>query len=83
MTEQKSGAQISTKAFIQAVAIIFLLMMVAGILTLVIPAGQYTRIQVDGREVIDPAPSSSSPVLISPSGAGSPPRLKSWPPPMG
>ncbi|HAE60363.1 MAG TPA: hypothetical protein DCG54_12875, partial [Anaerolineae bacterium] len=30
------------------------LMMVAGILTLVIPAGEYTRLQVDGREVIDP-----------------------------
>ncbi|PKN94547.1 MAG: hypothetical protein CVU44_05550 [Chloroflexi bacterium HGW-Chloroflexi-6] len=54
MTEQKSGAQISTKAFLQAVSIIFLLMMVAGILTLVIPAGEYTRLQVDGREVIDP-----------------------------
>ena len=29
-------------------------MMIAGILTLVIPAGQYTRIEVDGRETIDP-----------------------------
>jgi uncharacterized ion transporter superfamily protein YfcC len=55
MTQQKSGAHISTKAFIQAVAIIFILMMIAGILTLVIPTGEYTRIQVDGREVIDPA----------------------------
>lgn len=55
MAEQKSGAQISTRAFLQAVAIIFLLMMVSGILTLVIPAGQYDRIKVDGREVIDPA----------------------------
>ena len=55
MTEQKSGAQISTKAFIQAVLIIFALMMVSGILTQVIPAGEYTRIEVDGREAIDPA----------------------------
>jgi uncharacterized ion transporter superfamily protein YfcC len=55
MTEQKSGAQISTKAFIQAVAIIFVLMMVSGILTKLIPAGTYTRVQVDGRDVIDPA----------------------------
>ncbi|MEA4908851.1 MAG: YfcC family protein [Chloroflexi bacterium] len=54
MAEQKSGAQISTKAFIQAVVIIFILMMVSGILTRVIPAGQYARIQLDGREVIDP-----------------------------
>ncbi|NMB59007.1 MAG: YfcC family protein [Chloroflexi bacterium] len=55
MTEHKSGAQISAKAFLQAVAIIFLLMMISGILTQVIPAGSYTRVQVDGREVIDPA----------------------------
>jgi uncharacterized ion transporter superfamily protein YfcC len=55
MSEQKSGAQISARAFFQAVAIIFLLMMVAGILTLTIPAGQYDRVLVDGREVIDPA----------------------------
>jgi uncharacterized ion transporter superfamily protein YfcC len=54
-TEQKSGAQISTKAFLQAVAIIFVLMMVSSILTRVIPAGEYSRIEVDGREVIDPA----------------------------
>jgi uncharacterized ion transporter superfamily protein YfcC len=51
---QKSGAQISSKAFIQAVSIIFLLMMVAGLLTRVVPAGNYTRNLVDGREVIDP-----------------------------
>jgi uncharacterized ion transporter superfamily protein YfcC len=53
-TEQKSGTQISTKAFIQAVAIIFVLMMVSGILTRVIPAGQYARSVEDGREIIDP-----------------------------
>jgi uncharacterized ion transporter superfamily protein YfcC len=55
MTEEKSGAQISTKAFLQAVAIIFALMMISGILTRVIPAGQYARQTVDGREVINPA----------------------------
>ena len=55
MTEQRSGAQISTRAFLQAVAIIFILMIVAGILTLTIPAGEYSRVLVDGREVIDPA----------------------------
>lgn len=54
MSEKKSGAQISQKAFVQAVAIIFALMMMSGILTLVIPAGQYTRLEVDGRETIDP-----------------------------
>ena len=54
MTTQKSGAQISTKAFLQSVAIIFFLMLTAGVLTRLIPAGQYTRSVIDGREVIDP-----------------------------
>ena len=54
MTEQKSGAQISKKAFIQAVVIIFVLMMVSGLLTRLVPSGAYTRIEVDGRESIDP-----------------------------
>ena len=53
MTQQKSGAQISTKAFLQAVVIIFILMMAAGILTRLVPAGQYARVEVDGRQVID------------------------------
>jgi len=52
--EEKSGAQISTKAFIQSVTILFILMMVAGILTRIIPAGSYARTTQDGREVIDP-----------------------------
>lgn len=55
MTDQKSGAQISKKAFIQAVSVIFALMIVSGIMTRLIPAGQYARLEVDGREVIDPA----------------------------
>jgi uncharacterized ion transporter superfamily protein YfcC len=52
MAQQKSGAQISTKAFIQTVSIIFFLMITAGVLTRLIPAGQYARTVVDGREVI-------------------------------
>jgi len=54
MTTKKSGAQISKKAFLQAVVIIFILMMLAGVLTQVIPAGQYNRSLVSGREIIDP-----------------------------
>ena len=50
--EQKSGAQISKKAFIQAVAILFILMMIAGVLTRVVPAGQYARVEQAGRQVI-------------------------------
>jgi uncharacterized ion transporter superfamily protein YfcC len=53
MSQAKSGAQISKKAFLQAVAIIFLLMIAAGVLTRVVPAGQYARMEVDGRMVID------------------------------
>lgn len=52
--EQKAGAQIGKRAFIQSLVILFILMLIAGILTLVVPAGQYTRLDVDGRETIDP-----------------------------
>ena len=52
--DQKAGAQISRRAFLQSLIILFVLMMLAGILTLVLPAGQYTRVEVDGRETIDP-----------------------------
>jgi uncharacterized ion transporter superfamily protein YfcC len=52
--EQKAGAQISQRAFVQSLVILFVLMMIAGILTVLLPAGQYTRIEVDGRETIDP-----------------------------
>lgn len=75
--EQKAGAQISRRAFIQSLVILFVLMMIAGILTLVIPAGQYTRVEVDGRETIDPLPSNSSTNPIIRSGAGSWHRSKS------
>lgn len=53
--ETKAGAQISKKAFLQSVLILALLMLIAGILTRTIPAGQYQRTIVDGREIIDPA----------------------------
>jgi uncharacterized ion transporter superfamily protein YfcC len=51
--EQKAGAQISQRAFIQSLVILFVLMMIAGILTLIVPAGQYARLEVDGRETLD------------------------------
>ena len=55
MADLKSGVQISRKAFIQAVLIIFALMILSGVLTRVIPAGQYQRVVEDGRgEVIVP-----------------------------
>ncbi len=53
--DSKSGVQISRKAFIQAVLIIFVLMLLSGILTRVIPAGQFQREVEEGRgEVIVP-----------------------------
>jgi uncharacterized ion transporter superfamily protein YfcC len=52
--EQRAGAQIGKRAFLQSLVILFVLMMIAGVLTLVIPAGQYTRFDVEGRETIDP-----------------------------
>ena len=53
--DQRAGAQISKRSFIQAVVILFVLMLLAGALTLIIPAGHYARTTLDGREVIDPA----------------------------
>lgn len=52
--EQKSGAQISRKAFIQSFIILLVLMLAAGILTRVVPAGSYNRIQGGERQVIVP-----------------------------
>lgn len=52
--EDRTSIRISTRAFVQSLVILFALMMVAGILTRVLPAGTYTRIQVEGREMIDP-----------------------------
>jgi len=54
MAETKtSGIRISRKAFIQAVLVIFVLMILAGVLTKLVPAGQYARLIENGREVID------------------------------
>ena len=52
--EEKSGAQISQKAFIQSFLILLFLMVLAGILTLVLPGGAYQRVITDGRDMIDP-----------------------------
>lgn len=49
---QKAGARIGFKAFLQSFLILLALMIVTGILTQVIPAGAYDRIEVEGRELI-------------------------------
>jgi uncharacterized ion transporter superfamily protein YfcC len=51
--DEKAGAQISRKAFIQTFIILLLIMTFAGILTRVIPAGSYDRIEENGQMVID------------------------------
>ena len=53
--EQKSGAQIGKRAFLQSAFILLALMILAGILTLVLPAGEYQRYEENGRILIDPA----------------------------
>ncbi len=53
--EQKAGAQISQKAFLQSLLILLVLMVTAGILTRLIPAGVFNRVTVNAREMIDPA----------------------------
>ncbi|MDD5371240.1 MAG: AbgT family transporter [Anaerolineaceae bacterium] len=52
--EEKSGAQISRRAFFQSIIILIILMISAGILTRVVPSGSYTRLVQGGRESIDP-----------------------------
>ena len=51
---EKAGAQISKKAFLQSFFILLALMLLAGILTRVIPAGAYQRVEIEGRTVLDP-----------------------------
>lgn len=55
MSEQKNkGLNISVKSFITAIAVIFILMVASYILTLVIPGGEYARIEdAQGNTVID------------------------------
>jgi uncharacterized ion transporter superfamily protein YfcC len=53
--ESQAGIRISARAFVQSLVILFVLMMVAGLLTRIVPAGVYDRLSVDGREMIDPA----------------------------
>ena len=53
MTE-RSGAQITRKAFIQSAVILLVFMLLAGILTRAVPAGSFDRYQEAGRTLIDP-----------------------------
>lgn len=52
--EEKAGAQINKRTFIQSALILLVLMIAAGILTRVLPAGVYDRYEAEGRVLIDP-----------------------------
>jgi uncharacterized ion transporter superfamily protein YfcC len=52
--KEKAGAQISQRAFIQSLVILLILMLLAGVLTRVVPSGHYDTILNNGRQVIDP-----------------------------
>jgi uncharacterized ion transporter superfamily protein YfcC len=51
---QPSSLQINKRAFSQALIILFVLMLVAGTLTRLVPSGEYARVEQEGRQVIDP-----------------------------
>jgi len=79
--DQKAGAQISKRSFLQAVVILFVLMMLAGLLTLIIPAGHYARSTLEGAKLSIQLRFKLFPNPIIRSGAGSRLRLKCWPVP--
>jgi len=54
VTTSTAGLKISRRSFLSSVIILVLLMLAAGILTRVIPAGQFARVINDGRESIVP-----------------------------
>lgn len=49
---EQTGLKISRKSFFSSVIILFILMVLAGVLTRAIPAGTYGRMTIDGRESI-------------------------------
>jgi len=55
MEERQAGTRIGRRAFVSAALILLALMMLAGILTRLVPAGAYQRVLQNGREVLDPA----------------------------
>lgn len=61
MQDEELSIKIGKKTFITAVVILAALMMLAGILTQVVPAGSYERVVQEGREVIDPGSFHSIP----------------------
>jgi uncharacterized ion transporter superfamily protein YfcC len=48
-----AGIKISKKSFLSSLIILLILMIISGVLTRILPPGEYDRIIVDGRETID------------------------------
>ncbi|MGD9569112.1 MAG: YfcC family protein [Sedimentibacter sp.] len=53
MKKENQGIQISMKSFLSSAIILLVLMIASGMLTRILPPGQYDRIIVEGRETID------------------------------
>jgi uncharacterized ion transporter superfamily protein YfcC len=51
---QQTSLRINRQSFLQSVIILLVMMILAGILTLVVPAGSYDMVEVDGRTTVDP-----------------------------
>ncbi len=51
---ESAEIKIGKKAFITTAIIILCLMVLSGVLTQLIPSGSYTRLEVEGKELIDP-----------------------------
>jgi hypothetical protein len=47
--EEKAGAQISMRAFVQSLVILSVLMLIAGVLTRIVPTVNFARVEMDGR----------------------------------
>lgn len=55
MEKTQTGAHIGRRSFLSAILILLALMIGAGLLTRLVPAGEYQRTTQAGREVLDPA----------------------------
>ncbi len=62
--QEQSSLQIGKKAFLSAIIILLVLMIFAGVLTRMVPSGEYERKLIDGREMV--VPGSYTPVEVSP-----------------
>ncbi len=54
-TKESKGLNVSVKSYVTAIAVIFALMILTYALTFFIPGGEYVRIDVNGKQMLDPA----------------------------